>query len=161
MNKTSRCITLFGITIWVRFKRNTKNKIGRIDTIKANGMVKFINTKTENSSLQIIEFGFVQHITKIRKCFIKQDNTIIFFDTEHARIETQLDTIQIYDEMPPNDEPKECPICLETECNAILNCQHSFCGRCIIRNINHSTLCPMCRIPIATISRRHRLTCHM
>jgi hypothetical protein len=158
---TSRCIKLFGIKIWVRFKQNTKNEIGRIDTIKANGIVKFVNTKTENSSLQIIEFGFVQRITKIRECFIQQNNEIIFSKKEHARIETTLDTIQIYDEMPPNDAPNECPICLETECNAKLNCQHSFCGKCIIRNINQSTLCPMCRIPIATITRRHRLTCHL
>jgi hypothetical protein len=49
------------------------------------------------------------------------------------------------------DEP--CPICLENDkCDSVLNCSHTYCNDCIFQHTQKNTNCPLCRIPIETIT---------
>jgi len=49
----------------------------------------------------------------------------------------------------------ECPICFKdigVNNYFITKCNHRFCGTCIIKNLNISSLCPLCREPLSDSS---------
>jgi len=145
----SESVKLHGITVWIRCKYVGTSKMKRIESIKVNGIVKFVNTNTENEYfeftdnryVQIIELVFLQYIHCI------EEEKQIF-------ITTTLDKINIHGQMPPKEEwsSKECPFCLETRCNVLSNCGHSFCEKCISQNLYGGVKCPQCETSITRLT---------
>jgi len=53
-------------------------------------------------------------------------------------------------ELIPKGETLKCPICLDIiliEC-LVTKCGHKYCGKCINKSLENSSLCPYCRAPI-------------
>jgi hypothetical protein len=119
----------------------------RIESIKVNGIVKFVNTNTENEYfefadnryVQIIELVFLQYIHCI------EEEKQIF-------ITTTLDKINIHTQMPPKHEWSSCPFCLDKKCNVLSNCGHSFCEKCISQNLYKGAKCPQCKTLITRLT---------
>jgi hypothetical protein len=124
--------------------KNIKDEVedkGLVNTIK-EGICNLYNELNELHN-KIDDLEYTNKILQTDSDnLIENKNNI---ETEYIKIINEYKKKQINNNID-TDTDKQCKICFELDTNVLLNCNHKFCGVCLIQNKNNK--CPLCRTEI-------------
>ena len=103
-----------------------------------------ISAKNEYAFRNACENGYLE-IAQWLEILFPSKYKIITYSSEKNLIRYKILQFLKINETNYVDFLEECPICMETLCELISICNHSYCENCILTHFETKNNCPICR----------------